>query len=40
MNDEMMAGLTHKEAISRFKAAKRGPVRLLVHSRTSSPYPR
>ncbi len=40
VNGEQMDGLTHREAIAKFKRVKSGTVDLLVRSRTPSPFPR
>ncbi len=40
VNGEKLHGLTHNEAIAKFKKVKSGNIDLLVRSRTPSPYPR
>jgi len=40
VNREPLAGLTHQEAVTRFKQLKRGQVHLTVRSRVISPLTR
>ena len=40
VNGEALDGLTHHEAIARFKRVKSGIIDMVVRSQTPSPFPR